>query len=157
MSDEFMQNNANNVEPQGQPMYQQPQQTYQSQPAYQQPNAYQTGTPQMQGNYQQNYGRPQYQNYGQPQGNGKGMAIASMVLGIVACVFCWVWYIVIPAGVVGLVLGLVYKKKGGQSGMATAGVICSIVALSLLVLLYVLVFAGVFATMGWLDSYGYYY
>lgn len=149
MSDEFMQNNANNAEPQEQPVNWQPQQ----------PNACQTGAPQMQGDYQQNYGQPQYQNYGQPQyqnygqpqENGKGLAIASMVLGIVACVFCWSWYIVIPTGVVGLILGLVYKKKGGQSGMAKAGIICSIVALSLLVLMYILIFAGAFAMSGWVE------
>lgn len=152
MSDEFMQNNASNVEPQTQS---QPQQPYQAQPVYQ---TNQTTQPQgsYQQQYQQNYGQQQYQNYGQPQ-NGRGLAIASMVLGIVSCVFCWVWYIVIPAGVVGLILGIVFKKKGGQSGMATAGVICSIVGLALVVLLYVLVFAGLFATIGWLGDYGYYY
>lgn len=155
MSDEFMQNNTNNVEPQptyqqpqyqqpqyqqAQPTYQQPQQTYQAQPQYQQPQ------------YQQNYGQPMYQ---QPQ--GKGLAIASMVCGIVSCVFCFAWYIVIPTSIVAIILGIVYKKKGLKNGMATAGITCGIVGLSLFILFIVLIFVGVFATYGLMDSYGYYY
>lgn len=100
-----------------QSQYQQPQQNY-NQPQYQQP--------------QQNYSQPQYQQPQQPQ-QGKGMAIASMVLGIVALVIFCIWYISVPCAIVGLVLGILHNNKGQKSGMATAGIACSIISLALLV------------------------
>lgn len=70
---------------------------------------------------------------------GHGMAIASMVLGIISVVFCWVFYFGIPCSIVGLVLGVIGKKKnseaGATSGMATAGIVCSIIALAINILL----------------------
>jgi hypothetical protein len=62
---------------------------------------------------------------------GSGLAIASMVLGIVALVFsCCFVYLSIPCAIIGLILGAVSisGKKGGK-GMAIAGVVCSIVSL----------------------------
>jgi hypothetical protein len=54
----------------------------------------------------------------------KGMAIASMVLGILSLVICWVGWIL---GVVGLILASVSlgTHKGGK-GMAIAGLVTSI-------------------------------
>lgn len=74
---------------------------------------------------------------------GKGMAIASMVLGIVSIVMlCCSYWISVPCAVVGLILGIIHNKKNGKNGMAIAGIVCSIVSLVLLVLL--LIIAAVF-------------
>lgn len=69
----------------------------------------------------------------------KGLAIASMILGIVACVVSW-WGIVsgiigIVCAIVGLILAIKaqksYKAIGQKNGMATAGLILSIIGLIL--------------------------
>ena len=73
-------------------------------------------------------------SYNEPQG-GAGMAIASMVLGIVSIVLmCCNTYIGIACAVVGLVLGILHIKKSGKNGMAIAGIVCSIVAIVLVAL-----------------------
>ena len=112
-----------------QPAYQQP--TYQ-QPTYQQP-AYQ----------QPAYQQPAYQQPAQPAiVPGNGMAIASMVLGIVSLVLFCVWYLAIPCGIVGAVLGAIARSKaveaGAKNGMANAGIACSCVALGLALLIVIL-------------------
>lgn len=63
-----------------------------------------------------------------------GLAIASMVLGIVSIIlmcfptiFCYGTWVL---AIVGIVLAAVAKKKA-KSGMATAGLVCSIIALAL--------------------------
>ncbi len=65
-----------------------------------------------------------------------GLAVASMVLGIVSIVFsCCFVYISIPCGIVGLILGAISiaTKKGGK-GMAIAGIVCSIVSLAVTII-----------------------
>lgn len=57
---------------------------------------------------------------------GKGLAIASMVCGIVSFFFFG-----LVLGVVALVFGLVAKNKGYTGGMATAGVATGAVAIGL--------------------------
>lgn len=60
-----------------------------------------------------------------------GMAIASMVLGIVALVFsCCLWFISVPCAIVAVILAAVSLKgnKGGK-GMAVAGLVCAIISL----------------------------
>ena len=80
----------------------------------------------------------------QPKKKPQGLAIASMVLGIVGLVFvncCCFCYGLIETcviagimGVVGLVLGIVTLAKNGKNGKAIAGVImCSITLLCALV------------------------
>ena len=74
-----------------------------------------------------------------PQQESKGMAIASMVLGIVSLVlFCFV-YICVPCGIVSIILGgiTVAKKKPGK-GMAIAGIVCSIVGIAVYVILTII-------------------
>jgi len=108
------------TQPYGQYQYQQPQYSGQSQGNMQQPYGYQHGVP---GN-------------GQPGNNSKGMAIASMVLGIVSLCFACVPYISLPCSIVGLILGLVsIKKKSGGKEMAVAGVVTSIITIALLLLI----------------------
>lgn len=74
----------------------------------------------------------QYPTPVQPQG-GKGLAIASMVLGIVSIVFaCCLWYISLVTGIVGLILGIVsIKQNRDGKGMAIAGIIMCAIAIVL--------------------------
>lgn len=75
---------------------------------------------------------------------GSGLAIASMVLGIVALVMaCCFWFISVPCAVVGVILGAVSLagQKPGK-GMAIAGVVCSIVSLVPNAFLFLGIFDG---------------
>lgn len=62
---------------------------------------------------------------------GAGLAIASMVLGIVALVVsCCFYYISIPCAIIGIILaGVSLKGQRAGKGMAIAGLVCSIVSL----------------------------
>jgi hypothetical protein len=73
----------------------------------------------------------------------KGMAVASMVLGIVGIVFIWVPFLGLIAGVLAVILGAVALNgvKSGQAGgggMAITGLVLGIVdsALWLLLILF---------------------
>ena len=75
---------------------------------------------------------------------GKGLSIASMVLGICSLLFPFIglaWLSIFLA-IVGLVLGVLGKKKdvavGAPTGMATAGIVTSVVALAFAVLMTIL-------------------
>ncbi len=57
---------------------------------------------------------------------GKGLAITSLVLGIIAFICA-----PIITGILGIVFGGVAKSKGYRGGMATAGIVCGIIALVL--------------------------
>ena len=163
---------------QPQQTYSQPQQTYsQPQQAYEQPQqnydqqAYNQNQQYAQQNYgydqsQQGYGtyqQPQQQAYGsfdqtqygynQPASSGKGMAIASMVLGIVSIPGICFWIVGLPCAIVGLILGILYNKKNEHSPMATAGIVCSIITIALLVLVLILYIVGAVS----LSSLGYSY
>jgi len=79
-------------------------------------------------------------NYATPTGpKTSGMAIASMVLGIVSLAMFCVWYLAIPCAILAVVLGTVARGPitRGQAtgrGMATAGIVCGVIALGLAVL-----------------------
>jgi hypothetical protein len=67
---------------------------------------------------------------------GKGMAIASLVLGIIS--LCMP-YAGIATAIVGLVLGIIARKKqqatGMPTGMAIAGIVCSAISLAFAILI----------------------
>ncbi|HZW16905.1 MAG TPA: DUF4190 domain-containing protein [Brevundimonas sp.] len=68
--------------------------------------------------------------YVQTQSNG--LAVASLVLGILSILFVWIPFIGMVSWIlapVGLVLGLVALNKPAGKGMAIAGSICSGVGL----------------------------
>lgn len=77
------------------------------------------------------------------QNGGKGLSIAAMVLGIVAVVFCCVWYLSIPCAILAIIFGIIGKKRDGK-GMAIAGLVLGIVAIAL----YVLAIAGIASLFG---------
>ncbi|HZK34280.1 MAG TPA: DUF4190 domain-containing protein [Bacillota bacterium] len=72
----------------------------------------------------------------------KGMAVASLVLGIISVVLFCLWYLSLPCAVVGLILGIMSLKSSGR-GMAIAGLVISIVTLVITVLLFVLAAIGI--------------
>ena len=90
-------------------------------------------TPQPQFEYQQ---YPQSVSTSYP---GKGMSIAAMVLGICSLV---IPYAGVAIAIVGLILGVLGKKKCTEastpSGMAQAGIVMSIIALAWSILLVIL-------------------
>ena len=73
-----------------------------------------------------------------------GLAIASMVLGIVSLILtCILPYVSWVLAIVGIVLAAIAKEKA-KSGMATAGLVCSIIALAVwVVVIILLVVVGV--------------
>lgn len=71
---------------------------------------------------------------GPVQQPGKGLAIGSLVCGIVGLVFVWFGYsalISLIAGIVGIILSVNAKKQGFIGGMNTAGLVMSIISAAL--------------------------
>jgi len=84
----------------------------------------------------------------------KGLAIASMVLGIVAVALCAYWFLAIPAAIVALVLGIVALTRishgtAGGKGFALTGVITGAVALVLSIIAVVVWFTPEFQDAFW--------
>ena len=112
--------------------------------------------PQSYGQQPGGYGQPVAQSYGQQPGgyggpkppNAQGLAVASMVLGIVSIFLLCFWPIAVICAITGLSLGGVALSKINKGvvppdgkGMAIAGVTCSLVglAISVVVLVFVIV------------------
>ncbi len=121
--------------PQYQQQYQQP---YQQNYNYNQQNINQQGyVPPQQGGY----GYQQYTPY--PQQPSQGMAIASLVLGIISIVFAlftamFPFLFLVP--IIGIILGALHKGKHLPvgKGISTAGIVTSIIGIILTILIYVL-------------------
>ena len=64
----------------------------------------------------------------EPQNDKKGFSIAALVLGIIAIVFCCVWYISIPCGILAIIFGIV-GIKSSKKGMSIAGLITGSIGL----------------------------
>lgn len=64
---------------------------------------------------------------------GKGLAIASMVLGIISF-FCFS----LITGILAIIFGAVAKSKNYRGGMATAGIVCGVISLVLYFLILVM-------------------
>jgi len=62
---------------------------------------------------------------------GKGLAVASLVMGILALVNMFWMVPGIIFGILGIIFAAIAKKKGNTSGMGTAGLIMSIIGLVL--------------------------
>lgn len=96
------------------------------------------------GGARQNAGAPQQRNYAQPSKPQKtGMAIASLVLGIVGCFL---------AAPVGLILGIVAVRKASRSpfeyggkGLAVAGIVLNVLQLATLPILAAIAVPNFFA------------
>lgn len=67
----------------------------------------------------------------QPQGSN-GLAVASMVLGIVSIIFAFLFvWVGLLAGIVGIVLAVMSRKNPAKKGMGTAGLVCSIIGVAI--------------------------
>lgn len=66
-----------------------------------------------------------------------GLAVASMVLGIISLVLFCIIYVSIPCATIGGILGAISlsTKKGGK-GMAIAGLVCSLITIVIVALAY---------------------
>ena len=123
-------------QPQAQQQYQQPE------PQKPQPQArqqYQQAEPQQPQQPQYQYQQPhpqQYQQAQQPKSNG--LAIASLVLGIISIIFLCLPVLPVLTAIIGLILGIINLVKGNDGkGMAIAGVILSGISLIFGVLLII--------------------
>jgi len=85
--------------------------------------------------------QPQYGYQPQPQMTqpGKGLAIGSMVLGIVGLVIGLLFSMLVGiiCGIVGIILAAVAKKKGFKGGMATAGLVLSIITVAVCLIVWI--------------------
>ena len=86
--------------------------------------------------------------YGQPP-KSQGLAITSMILGILSIVTFCIVYLSIPLGLTAVILALVARPKiargeAGGRGMATAGLITG--AIGLLLAIAILIAGAVFGT-----------
>ena len=121
-------------QPAPQPTYQQP--TYQ-QPMYQQPTYPQPQYQQPQPTYQ--YQQPQYQEPEQDN-PGNGMGVASLVLGIIALVLCWLpvfdWFLAVPSLALGIVGKIRSSKANTSNGKAIVGIVLSGIALFVQIMIF---------------------
>lgn len=89
---------------------------------------------------------------------GKGMGIASMVLGILAILLLCtsLTYVAIACAIVGCILGGLGMKKskevGMSNGMGVAGLVCSIIALALCVIAIIFVAAFAYEYASFINS-----
>lgn len=84
--------------------------------------------------------------YGYPAASkrsGDGLAVASLILGILSVAVLIAGGFTVLLGIVGLVLGILAKSKG-SGRMAVAGIVLSSIGLALFVLMLVLAFFGFF-------------
>jgi len=72
-----------------------------------------------------------------PSGDKKGLAIASLILGILSLCGSVLWYYGGPISIVGIVLGFLGMKSSGK-GMAIAGIILSAIGLLLLIVFVII-------------------
>jgi hypothetical protein len=62
---------------------------------------------------------------------GKGKSIAGMVLGILSVLTCWLPYVGLILGIIGLILSALGLKNEDARGMAIAGLVTSIIGIIL--------------------------
>ena len=140
-------------------------------PPYQAPNTSSAYPPPYQAPQQNSsYGNesnpyPQQPVYTVPQPKpANGMAIASMVLGILSVICCCAGFLGVLPGVIGLILAIICFSKGNKGGMAVAGLVLNIIGVALAVVALIIVIAdGSLAQLiyalesGELDDLYYYY
>ena len=85
------------------------------------------------------------------ENKGKGLAIAALVLGICALVFCWVSVVNFILAALAVVFGIIALVKKATKGMALTGLILGAVAL--IISIIVNCFWGI-ALLGAASEYG---
>ena len=74
----------------------------------------------------------------EPKKERKGFCIAAMVLGIVALVLFFIWYISIPCAILAIIFGILGIKTV-HKGMAIAGLVTGIIGLVIWVFLIMII------------------
>ena len=97
------------------------------------------GYPPQGGGYPPGYPPPGGYGY-RPPGGGGGMAIASLVLGILSLIS--LFFAFLPVGflilsTLAIIFGAVSKKQGYLGGMATAGIVMGVISLALGLLFWI--------------------
>lgn len=62
-----------------------------------------------------------------PLSGDKGKSVASLILGILSILTCWLPYVGLLMGIAGIILGVLGLKRENARGLAIAGLVCSIV------------------------------
>ncbi len=107
-----------------------------SQPVDNNANQYGYNQPQQ---YNSPYYNQQYPQYTEQPENGKGFAIASLVIGILSLTCCCGSFI---PSILGLVFGIVSKKRQPENnGMAVAGIVLSIIGIVFSIIYLIFLFA----------------
>ena len=85
----------------------------------------------------------------QVQGDKRGMAVASLVCGILGLILCWVPFAGLIINAMAIIFFILARKDGpnAQSGMATAGFVCGIIGF--IVALFVTIAVGIACTGLW--------
>ena len=79
---------------------------------------------------------------------GHGMAIASMIMGILSLVLWCLCIGYVVFGPLGIIFAVVAKKQGSTSGMATAGLVTSIISIATGILYWV-VYVAIIGAVAW--------
>ena len=84
-------------------------------------------------------GHMPYQSPPPGAGQSQGLAIASLICGILAIFTFCLWILSVPLGLAAIIMGIIArtnasKGQGGGKGLATAGMICGIVGILISVL-----------------------
>jgi predicted PurR-regulated permease PerM len=92
------------------------------------------------------------------QEQGNGMAVAGLVLGILAVVFCWIPFLDQILALLGIIFGALgmgkANKIGGKGkGAAIAGLVCGVLGLILGIVLIVLAMMATRETARHFDRY----
>ena len=79
------------------------------------------------------------------QGQTDGLAVAGMVLGIVALLFCWVPFLNIVLAILAIVFSIVGMARGISRGMAIAGLVLGLISAALIAAFFISVITGIIA------------
>ena len=82
-----------------------------------------------------------------PQGGSIGLAVTSMILGIISLLCFCAWYISIPLAIIAIVLGVIAKNQAdrgqaGGRGMAVAGLVLGSIGVLLAIIMVVIYFTA---------------
>ena len=50
----------------------------------------------------------------EPNNSGSGLAIASLVCGIISIIACCCWFLGLTLGILAIIFSVIYKKQGGH-------------------------------------------
>ena len=86
--------------------------------------------------------------YAPVQRTGNGLAVASLVLGLIGIVLFCFWFLSIPCAILAIIFGALGKGKANRGasggGMAVAGIVLGIISVALVIL----VVGGLLASIG---------